>query len=151
MAPKIITVTVTGLDKLTARLAKFRHAAPAVLAHALYEQAEVFLTYVKDKHVPVMDGPLRASGFVRPPELLPGLVRVVLGFGGSACKYAVAVHENPRSGKTGGYSPAGRRYKKWAKVGHWKYLEEPLMRLQARLPALLAARIKREWESVLGG
>lgn len=165
---KSFEFTVTGGDKLVATLAQFQRAAPIVLARAVREQAEVFMTEVKIKHVPVMDGPLRDSGYVKPPEILPGVVRVPLGFGGPACKYAEAVHENPRSGKTDGWPPGGAgpiqfrwiggkvrpigaRRKKWAKTGHWKYLETPLTRYAARFAVLVAARIKREWGALVWG
>jgi hypothetical protein len=47
----------------------------------------------------------------------------------------LAVHENPRSGHTGGVSPSGGRYKHWASVGQWKYLEQPF---KERAPSFAA-------------
>jgi hypothetical protein len=44
---------------------------------------------------------------------------VMLGY---SAPYAEAVHENPRSGRTGGVSPRGRRYRKWAHVGQYRFL-----------------------------
>ena len=41
--------------------------------------------------------------------------------------YAWDVHENPRSGKTGGFSPQGRPYRYWAREGEFKYLEKPFL------------------------
>lgn len=140
----------TGTDKLRAQLRSLRAAAPLALASALYEESEAFIENVKEHHVPVMDGQLRGSGFVHPPEVLGGanpgyLIR--MGFGGAAAPYAWVVHENPRAGKTEGVSPSGRRYKKWAKVGHWKYFERPFLAWQKRLPGLISRRIAMIWRT----
>lgn len=42
--------------------------------------------------------------------------------------YALKVHENPRSGNTGGSSPRGKLYRdgSYSTVGQWKFLETPL-------------------------
>lgn len=45
---------------------------------------------------------------------------VTIGYG---TPYARAVHDNPRSGRTGGVSPSGARYRHWAAIGQSKYLE----------------------------
>lgn len=76
--------------------------------------------------VPRRDGVLAGSGTVLPPKFDGKTVTIEIGYGGAASGYAMSVHENPRSGKTGGVSPRGVRYKKWAAVGQWKYLEQPV-------------------------
>ena len=58
-----------------------------------------------------------------------------VGVGYSAF-YGPFVHENPRAGQTGGFSPSGRQYKPekgssrqvFAVGGNWKFLEGPLRR-----------------------
>ena len=55
---------------------------------------------------------------------------------GYSAFYAPFVHENPRAGRTGGFSPSGRQYKPekgssrqvFAVGGNWKFLEGPLRR-----------------------
>lgn len=53
-----------------------------------------------------------------------------------------SVHENPRSGKTEGFSPSGRPYKHWAKVGQWKYLEIPFKAASKGMSNRIAAKVK---------
>lgn len=140
-----------GVAEMRGRLARLERQLPSHLGTALYQEAEEIIGEAKERLVPVRNHPpagaLRASGFVEPPDHRPGgAVRVVLGFGGPGVKYAASVHENPRAGRTGGVSPSGRKYKSWAEVGEWKFLERPLLaaggqlaeRLGRRLRALLA-------------
>jgi len=62
----------------------------------------------------------------------------IVGFSAS---YAAYVHENPRAGKTGGFSPSGREYKPpigskrkvFSTVGQYKFLEQPLVQDQKRI------------------
>jgi very-short-patch-repair endonuclease len=62
-----------------------------------------------------------------------------------------SVHENPRSGKTGGISPSGFPYEHWAQTGEWKYLETPVKqalpglnkRIQTRVRTVLQLSQKR--------
>lgn len=91
---------------------------------AVYQTAEWIMDKSRDL-VPVDTGALRASAFVELPVVEGLKVTVTFGYGGVSAGYALMVHENPRSGKTGGVSPTGEKYKSWAKVGQWKYLEIP--------------------------
>ena len=82
------------------------------------------------KLAPIDTGNLRASAYIRRVEI-EGFVGFEVGFGAS---YAVFVHENPRAGKTKGYSPKGVKYFKgkkltkkstgFSQVGEWKFLEK---------------------------
>lgn len=47
--------------------------------------------------------------------------------------YAYKVHENPRTGHTGGIGPRGQRYRKWAHSGGPKYLERPMNEAQGSI------------------
>lgn len=107
-------------------------AVPAIRA-ALYEEATALLNEA-DLLVPRDTGTLAGSKFQAEESGVDAKsVAVTVGYGGAAAKYALSVHENPRSGKTGGMSPAvgsvgpqkPRKYKHWAAVGQWKYLETP--------------------------
>ena len=110
------------------------------LGTALYAEGEKIMTESK-RIVPVDTGNLRASGHVFPPLVSAGSTMTVgLRYGGTAAKYALSVHENPRSGRTGGITPSGRKRKRYAATGRWKYLEEPVTRA---LPGLMA-RLGRE-------
>lgn len=117
----MIHIVAEGGEQLIAAMRSLGDQAPKVMAGALYREAEDILTDAKEHYVPVDQGHLRSVGFVEPPEVGP-VTSVDLGFGGP---YALAVHENPRAGHTGGLSPSGRPYKHWATVGEWKFLETP--------------------------
>lgn len=58
-------------------------------------------------------------------------------------EYAAYIHEHPRSGQTGGRSPSGAPYYRWARVGQWKYLEQPLFRMSNGYAARLATHFQR--------
>ena len=140
---------VQGTEKLLAQLAKLRSVAPVAIAAALYEEGEGVIDLAVDKYVPKDQGQLAGSHFVNFPVVSPAGIRVVLGFGGAAAPYAEAVHENPRAGKTGGVSPSGRRYRTWAKVGEWQYLEKAMVERARHLPRRLGVRIQRDWAALL--
>ena len=134
-------------DKLEASIANIRFASGRVLTL----EAEEIMRISKEQYVPVDTGNLRASGHVQPFTINGDKVSVVFGFGGPSAEYALAVHENPRAGKTKGKSPKGRKYKTWSKVGQWKYLETPL---KERVPVInqnLVKNLRYELKRLLGG
>ena len=116
----------------------------------LTEEAEDIIT-AADELVPADIGNLKGSKFVAAPEVQGGgfnrYVTVELGYGNTATLYAASVHENPRSGQTGGVSPGGSKRKTWAKVGQWKYLETPWLASSAgwleRVGNALWERVRR--------
>lgn len=151
-------IVLTGGPELEATFAKLGAAAPPAVEQGLYRWAEGVIAISKQRYVPVRDGHLRASGHVVSQSRQHGPVTqgsraraftspyeisVVMGYGGAAAPYALAVHENPRAGKTRGFSPQGRRYRKWARVGEWKYLETPF-KLQARHVRRYVAKALRD-------
>ena len=144
-------VTFTGSDKLRAKLQALATATPLILATAVREEAEVLMAEIKEKHVPRRDSTLANSGFVKPISVTANIVRAIFGFGGGAVKYAWAIHENPRAGKTEGVSPSGRRYKKWAKVGAYKFVEQPLFAFANGLPQRVFKRVNDKWHALIGG
>jgi hypothetical protein len=75
---------------------------------------------------------------------------------GYSAVYALSVHENPRSGQTGGVSPSGKRYTSgltekgnkskrviWAEKGKYKFLEDPLKNNTNRIVMLIKRRAGR--------
>jgi hypothetical protein len=155
VANKVLVLSVSGGQQLASNLAKLKSLTPFLVANALQEEAESMMDRIKDskpgKGVPHDRGGLAASGLVNDAVVMGPIISVRVGFGGSAAPYALAVHENPRAGKTQGVSPSGRRYPHFAAVGSWKYLERELTRLQSILIKRVSARIKREWGALLGG
>ena len=112
----------------------------------LTEEAEEIIT-AADEIVPADIGNLKGSKFVEPPNVLGGDVTVEFGYGNTATLYAKSVHENPRSGQTGGRTPSGGKRKTYAKVGEWKFLETPFVASTVgwldRIGTALWARVRR--------
>lgn len=123
-----LKITITGLEEATAGLFDSMEKQFRAIAGAMYAECLDIMADSKDNYCPVDTGTLKSTGTVQPPEIIGRNVKIRMGYGGSAAPYALAVHENPRSGKTGGLSPDGKRkYKTWARVGQWKYLETPVL------------------------
>lgn len=121
-------LVVRGADDVIRNLHALGDQMPAALGRSLYRFAEVDITGpAKDEYAPVLTGALRSSLRTEQPEIGRRGARVVVAAGGAAASYAKIVHENPRAGQTGGTSPSGRRYKRWSRVGQWKFLETPAM------------------------
>jgi hypothetical protein len=135
-----------GTEELSARIRQLGEKGQLALAVAAREEAEAILDDCNDSLVPRDTSTLAKSGYATQPERIGQVTVVRVGYGGSAAPYAAAVHENPRAGKTGGVSPSGRRYKTWAKVGRWKYLEVALARAQRRFPRRVARIVRQFWE-----
>ena len=131
---------VTGIHRGLARVQRFEHGMKAMVGAALYREANRIMTDSKDNYVPVVNAKLRESGLVHPPVYAGSVVSVLLQYPGSG---AVAVHENPRAGRTGGLSPQGERYPEgsYATQGGWKYLERPFF---AAVPGM-SQRIGWTW------
>lgn len=116
-------------------------------SQTLFEEAEKVMSDSKENYVPVVTGTLRSTGYVSLPVALSDRVVISLGYGGPAARYALKVHENPRSGKTQGLSPSGKKYgpKDWSRVGEWKYLETPFNQARPRIRAALLGAIRRAY------
>lgn len=157
-----VTFELQGLDRLRARLLKAGDRAVPLLGKTMYRFAEDIMTDSKENYVPVSakhpklerarrqkpsrgsaksGGNLKASGFVEHPHY-GSVTTVTLGYGGAAAPYALAVHENPRTGKTGGFSPSGQRYTSWSAVGQWKYLEAPFLKWKPRYAGVLSKKLR---------
>ena len=144
-------VRIEGMKEILQTLSVLGEAMLPAQGRALERFAEIaILTPAKEEYVPVMFGALRASIRLIPAEITRGKIVVGVGAGGSAVPYALAVHENPRSGRTGGVSPSGKKYTNYSRVGQWKYLETPLMESAGKLDEL-AAECRKELEDVVHG
>lgn len=143
--------TIRGANQVQASLATLGSAFPAALGRALYRFAELDITSIaKEAYVPVVTGALRSSIRTEEPVVTRTSAFVMVAAGGAAVKYALRVHENPRAGRTGGVSPQGRRYKRWSRVGQWKFLETPAM-LAAQSGLVFAREAGAELDAVIHG
>ena len=125
------TVVITGGSELAAKLrglgdpSRVGHAVGA----ALYQEAETIMADSKTNYVPVDVGTLHNSGHVQMPEISGSKASVLLGFGGAASDYALAVHENLTARHT---------------VGQAKYLEKPMLAAARGMTDRLGRRIRSE-------
>lgn len=134
-------LVVTGTRQLEALLGRAGAAAPTMLAAAMFAEAE----YIMGRSVPLVPvdtGVLRGSHVVMPPVVSGARIEVTFGYGGAASAYALSVHENPRSGRTGGITPSGSKRKHYARSGRWKYLEGPAYEAFPSSPTRMAASMR---------
>lgn len=82
------TVKMEGIGNFVARLEALKKDVVADVAAGAYAIAEEVMTVSKDVFVPVDTGTLKASGFVKMPEITPTGVSVTIGYGGAARAYA---------------------------------------------------------------
>lgn len=116
-----------------------------VASSTMYQEGEKIMAISKEKYVPVATGNLKSSGQVSLPKTSGGTrVEVEMGYGNSSTEYAIYVHENPRAGKTKGKSPSGAKYKRYSKVGKWKYLEIPFRKRRPKARKVLILNIRRK-------
>jgi hypothetical protein len=100
---------VKGGKEMRAVVRKIADEYPKQAKRALFRFAERLMTEIKTvPHVPVDLGNLRDTGIV---VAAADRLAVTMSFGGPAVDYAVTVHETNKN----------------YRVGHWKYLEQPLM------------------------
>lgn len=136
-----VTIEITGLEEIRRNFQALAAMSPEDMGivKAMNDEAETMMGISKREYCPVVSGTLKSSGQVDPPVVSEIFASVTLGYGGAAKTYAWSVHENPRTGKTGGFLPVTtfhvhapakttyRKYKKWSQVGQWKFLETPVV------------------------
>jgi hypothetical protein len=112
------TFKVTGLDELQATLRRF--ASPSEMAAAARPEMNRVGAKILRRSVDLT--PRDRGGLANSANMdtSDNGLTVTIGYG---TPYAYRTHENPRSGRTGGVSPTGQRYKHWAAVGQSKFLE----------------------------
>lgn len=140
------TITLTGMDEVLRNLSNYAASIKPAAAIALHEEARAIEERSVTQYAPIDQGGLRRDhAFVDESAKVEGdTVSITFGYKGP---YAASVHENPRTGKTGGLSPSGRRYKHWASVGQWKFLEVPLLQAERGMLNRIASRMR----DVIGG
>lgn len=131
-----MTVQVTGLAEAMKVIDQMGQRAPQGAATLLKDFADTRVVAPAKRMVPRDTGTLADTIQSSAPVISETQVSVSVSAGGPFVPYALKVHENPRAGKTGGLSPSGKKYKRWATVGQWKYLE---------IPALDAAKNSAGW------
>lgn len=134
-----------GLNEMVNTLKRIADKFPDRVAAALYTEAQIIMTEAKRRCPVAPDGGiLRASGTVDEPVREGRKISVLLGFGGAAQDYAIAVHEHLSE-----HSPPS--WVKAEELGHGihfnadgtgpKFLEYPINEAQPEMAARLAARI----------
>lgn len=147
-----IRLTVSGADEVLRRLRALGADFPAAAGRALKRFVETEVaTPAKQDYVPVVTGALRSSIVTDEPAIAGNRITVTVGAGGAAVPYARLVHENPRAGRTGGLSPSGKRYKRWSRVGQWKYLEQPAIEAAYTKLDAFAREARVELDEVIRG
>lgn len=123
-------IRLSGDEALTAILAKGSAVTATTVGAALYEEGQLVMRESLDE-VPVKDGFLKASHEIKQPKFSGGLIKVTLGYGGAAAKYALFVHNTPYE-------------LHWTKSGTKShFLSDPLAAATPRIAKNLAARIGR--------
>lgn len=116
------TFLLTGLQPMYNRLAAIGRGFGMAVEKALREEAEEIMRQSKATFVPIDNSGLKNSGFVNDVVRNGKDISVVLGFGGTAEAYALAVHEHPSE-----HSPRSWGSKKVNfKRGGPKYLSKPM-------------------------
>ena len=156
---------VEGMDRLQRNLAKLGRRAPRAIEKGLFETAQE-ISGAAQELVPVDTGTLRETAYAVTnslrdlgPKAEPAerprkdkrIIEAIIGFGGPAARYALAVHENPRAGKTGGISPGGSVRRFFSTVGQWKYLETPFKFWAPKAPGIITKHVKRMINGVARG
>lgn len=127
-----LTFNVPKLDQFAAVLERLGDTLMReVVGPAVYTQAQLAMTKIKQHDVPVDTGTLRSTGQVEQPTYTGNEVRVAMGFGGPSATYALIVHE-----KVENKHPVGRA----------KFLEAPLNEGMNEFADALAKRIRADLE-----
>ncbi len=132
---------LTGVAEMARKIQSISSKLPYSAAAALRMEAEIEMTEAK-RRCPRSPGggTLRASGFVAEPTQEGRKISVVLGFGGAARDYAVAVHEHLSE-----HSPPswqGKEELDWTIPGTGpKFLEGPLKESAPHMGNRIARRM----------
>lgn len=110
-----------GLNEFRRRLEDSRADALKDLGRALFVEGERIMTVSKRDFVPIDFGTLYSSAQVRKPHFRGTRAEVLLGYGGAASAYALAIHEHPSK-----HSPPSWEDGVSFNVGGPKYLERPV-------------------------
>ncbi len=117
-----IEFKMEGLDQLSARLKKSGKLSAQNMAGPLFLEAGLIMTKSQKHFVPTDQGPLKSSGHVKRPKITSRKATVILGYGGAASAYALAVHEHPSSHSPPSWQGVNVKFT----TGGPKYLERPV-------------------------
>lgn len=119
------------------RLASIGRGFGMAVERALREEAEEIMRQSKNKFVPIDNGALKGSGFVNDVVRKGKNISVVLGFGGDAEAYALAVHEHPSAHSPRSWGSGPVNFKR----GGPKYLEKPINKAVPGMDNRIAKRV----------
>lgn len=119
-------VEIKGIDVVIAALRRVGGDIRQKGAAALFQEAEIEMTYEIKRRTPVDHGPLRASEHVQRPQFDRDGVSVSLVAGGPSAEYALIVHEDLDA---------------FHDDGEAQYLIGPLLEAAPHLAARIARRI----------
>jgi len=86
-------VEIRGLKGVTDALKKHPELINRAIEVELFKQGNIIMTQAKEL-TPVDTGALRSSGFVEAAKRMGKRIVVTMGFGGTAQRYALFVHED---------------------------------------------------------
>ena len=146
--------TLEGYERVMRNAKSVEKAFPKIVGVAMRNEALRIMTQ-SQAEVPRVTGTLAASAYVNAPMIAGPIVSINLGYGkegSGAEEYAVATHENPKAGQTGGQSP-GPRIRNYppgtyALTGKWKFLEGPATFFAATAPERMASEIMLKLRSL---
>lgn len=111
-----------GIEAMRRRMEQISRGFDRAVEKALREEAEEIMRQSKAKFVPIDAGTLKSSGFVNDVVRKGKDISVILGFGGDAEAYALAVHEHPSSHSPRSWGTKPVNFKR----GGPKYLSKPM-------------------------
>ncbi len=111
-----------GVEAVRRRLGQIGRGFDKAVERALREEAEEIMRRSKNEFVPIDKSTLKNSGFVNDVVRKGKNISVVLGFGGAAEAYALAVHEHPSSASPPSWGDGPVDFKR----GGPKYLSKPM-------------------------
>ena len=157
--PRHHRIYLEGYDKAWKKAKTIEEALPALIGAALHAEARRIMAR-SQQVVPVATGKLKASAYVHKPVFNGPFVGVDLGYNeNEEAPYAIAVHEMPRAGQTGGLRPGIRGEKgqrissrqPWATTGQWKYLEGPAAEMTPTSLARMAEDLRLRVAALVKG
>lgn len=123
-----VTITVSGLPQMKQRFQYCRDVIVRELANELHTEFVAVMERSQAEFVPVEQGILRDSGYVKDPVIEGEHITVEMGYGGPDIPYALEQHENLTFNHPGGKQP--------------KYLERPMLEEAPGMAARMASRIR---------
>lgn len=128
-----------GVNDAVKRLNAIADRLPKDTAKAVRYEVEKIGT-AADRIVPVDLGTLRASKTITGPTIKGNEIECIIGYGGAAAAYAVAVHETPSEHDPPSWEGTNVDFK--VKGTGRKFLETPLRAALPGMPERIAERIK---------